>query len=155
MKAVLHYFYHDNTRSGSHSRYNLKYHLVWITKYRRSFLVGKLALRLQCILTDIAHEYGFKIIVHEVMPDHVHMLIEARPTDAPVRIVQILKSISARKMREEFLDIIEQYIWKEGTLWAAGYYIASVADRVTTEIIQEYIKNQKSETPLPIFQSGK
>lgn len=143
LKAVLHYFYQDNTRSGSHSRYNLKYHLVWITKYRRSLLVGKLAIRLQSILADIAHEYGFKIIVHEVMPDHVHMLIEARPTDAPVRIVQILKSISARKMREEFLDTIQKHIWKEGTLWAVGYYIASVADGVTTEVIQEYIKNQK------------
>jgi len=79
------------------------------------------------------------------MPDHAHMLIEARPIDAPVRIVQILKSISARKMREEFLDTIQKHIWKEGTLWAAGYYIASVADGVTTEVIQEYIKNQKSE----------
>ncbi len=147
LKAVLHYFYQDNTRPGSHSRYNLNYHLVWITKYRRSILVGELAVRLQRILPDIAHEYGFKIIVHEAMPDHVHMLIEARPTDAPVRIVQILKSVSARKMREEFLNIIKQRIWKEGTLWAAGYYIASVADGVTAEVIQEYIKNQKSETP--------
>jgi len=110
LKAVLDYFYQENTRSGSHSRYNLKYYLVWITKYRRSFLVGKLAIRLQSILADIAHEYGFKIIVHEVMSDHVHMLIEARPTDAPVRIVQILKSISARKMREEFLDTIQKNI---------------------------------------------
>jgi putative transposase len=79
------------------------------------------------------------------MADHVHMLIEAKPTDAPTRIVQILKSVSARKMREEFLDTIQQYVWKEGTLWATGYYIASVADGVTTEIIQEYIKNQKKE----------
>jgi putative transposase len=75
LKAVLDYFYQDNTKSGSHSRYNLKYHLVWITKYRRSFLVGEIAERLQCILTEIAREYGFNIIVQEVMPDHVHMLI--------------------------------------------------------------------------------
>lgn len=144
LKAVLDYFYEDNTRSGSHSRYNLKYHLVWITKYRRSFLVGELAVRLHHILFDVAGEYGFRIIVHEVMPDHVHMLVEARPTDAPMRIVQILKSVSARKMREEFLSTIQQHIWKEGTLWATGYYIASVADGVTTEVIQEYIENQKT-----------
>ena len=145
LKAVLDYFYQDNTKSGSHSRYNLKYHLVWITKYRRSFLVGELAVRLKCILADIAREYGFNIIVQEVMSDHVHMLIEARPTDTPVMVVQILKSKSARKMREEFLDSIQKYIWKEGTLWAAGYYIASVGDGVTTQIVQEYIENQKSE----------
>ncbi len=100
LKAVLDYFYQDNTKSGSHSRYNLKYHLVWITKYRRSVLVGELAVRLKCILADIAREYGFNIIVQEVMPDHIHMLIEARPTDAPVMVVQILKSKSAKKMRD-------------------------------------------------------
>jgi putative transposase len=149
LKVILHYFYQDNTRSGSHSRYNLKYHLVWITKYRRSFLIGELAIRLQRILADIANEYGFKIIISEVMPDHIHMLIEARPTDAPVRIVQIFKSLSSRKMREEFLESIQQHIWKEGTLWAAGYYIASVADGVTTEVIQEYIRNQRSQNASP------
>jgi putative transposase len=147
LKAVLDYFYQDNTKSGSHSRYNLKYHLVWITKYRRSILVGKIASRLRSLLTEIAIEYGFKVIVHEVMPDHVHMLIEASPTDTPAKIVQILKAKSARKMREEFLDNIQQYVWKEGTLWATGYYIASVADKVTTEVIREYIENQKSKGP--------
>ena len=154
LKAVLDYFYQDNTRSGSHSRYNLKYHLVWITKYRRSFLIGDLAVRLKRILADIAYEYGFKIIVHEVMSDHVHMLIEARPTDIPMRIGQILKGISAKKIREEFLDIIQQHIWKERTFWAAGYYIASVADGITTEVVQEYIRNQKTETaPHALFQT--
>jgi len=66
-----------------------------------------------------------------------------RPTDTPMKIVQILKSISARRIREEFLDILQQYIWKEGTFLAAGYYIASIADGITTEVVQEYIRNQK------------
>ena len=145
LKAVLHYFYQDNTRSGSHSRYNLKYHLIWITKYRQSFLVGELAVRLQHILSEIAHEYSFQIIAQEVMPDHVHMLIETPPKYAPAMIVQIFKGISSRRMRQEFLNVIKQYIWKESTLWASGYCIASVADGVTTEVIQEYIKNQKSK----------
>ena len=48
-------------------------------------------------------------------------------------------------MRQEFLNIIKRYIWKEGTLWAVGYYIGSVGDGVTTELIKEYIENQKSE----------
>jgi putative transposase len=143
LKAVLHYFYQDNTRSGSHSRHNLKYHLVWITKYRRSFLVGALATRLSQIINEIACEYGFHIIAHEIMPDHVHLLFEAPPKHAPARVVQIFKSISSRKMRQEFLDVITKHVWKDGTLWARGYYIGSVADGVTTEVIQEYINNQK------------
>lgn len=73
LKAVLHYFYQDNTRSGSHCRYSLQYHLVWIPKYRRSFLVGELAERPKQILKEIAHDYRIRIIAMEVMPDHVYM----------------------------------------------------------------------------------
>jgi len=79
------------------------------------------------------------------MSHHVHILIEACP-NTPMRIVQILKSISARRIREEFLDIIQQHIWNEGTFWAATYYVASVADGITTDVVQEYIRNQKTET---------
>ena len=73
LKAVLHYFYRDNTRSGSHSRHNIKYHLVWIPKYRREVLVGRIPARLKEILEEVAKTYGMKIIAQEVMPDHVHM----------------------------------------------------------------------------------
>ena len=81
----------------------------------------------------------------EVMPDHVHMLIEAPPKYAPSKLAQIFKGISSRRMRQEFLDIIKRYIWKDGTLWAIGYYIGSVSDAVTTDLVREYINNQKSE----------
>jgi putative transposase len=143
IKAVLHYFYQDNTKSGSHCRYSLQYHLVWIPKYRRSLLVGKLAKRLMEILKEIARDYRFRIIAMEVMPDHVHMLIEAPPKYAPSRIIQTFKGISSRRMRQEFPQEIKKHIWKEGTLWATGYYVGSVSDKATTELVQEYIKNQK------------
>lgn len=145
LKAVLHYFYQDNTRSGSHCRFNLKYHIVWITKYRRSFLDGKLADRLLEILSEIAADYDFHIIAMEVMPDHIHMLVEVPPKYAPAKVVQIFKGISSRRMRQEFLNVIKRYIWKEGTLWAVGHYIGSIGDGVTTELIKEYIENQKLE----------
>jgi len=72
LKAVLNYFYPDNTRSGSHFRHNIKYHLVWIPKYRREVLVGRIPVRLKEILEEVARSYKLKIIAHEVMPDHVH-----------------------------------------------------------------------------------
>jgi len=145
LKAVLHYFYHENTKSGAHSRYDLKYHLVWITKYRRSFLEGPLATRLRQIFTEISQQYRFHIIAQEIMPDHIHILIEAPPTYPPSTIAQIFKSLSSRRLREEYLDTIKQYVWKDGTLWARGYYIASVAQGVTAEAVEEYINNQKNE----------
>ena len=155
LKAVLHYFYQDNTLSGAHCRFNLKYHLVWIPKYRRRLLVGKLAARLSQILFQIAEEFGFKIIAHEVMPDHVHLLVEAPTKYSPAQIAQYFKGVSSKLMRQDFPDEIKRYIWKEGTLWARGYYIASVADNATTEVVKEYINNQKIEGKEPLKgQSG-
>lgn len=145
LKAVLHYFYQDNTRSGSHYRYNLKYHLVWIPKYRRSLLKGTLASRLKEILHEIADEYKFQIIAVEVMPDHIHLLLEAPPKYSPSVIAGLIKGISSRRMRAEFLDVISKNIWKENTLWARGYYMASVGDGVTTEVVKEYIDNQSTD----------
>src|SRR5829696_4645552 len=89
LKAVLHYFYQDNTKSGAHCRYNLQYHLVWVPKYRRSFLEGDIAERLKQILKEIGDEYRIRIIAMKVMPDRVHMLIDAPPKYAPSKIAQI------------------------------------------------------------------
>jgi REP element-mobilizing transposase RayT len=75
----------------------------------------------------------------------IHSLVEAPLKYSPTIICQYFKGISSRKLREEFHDVIGQFIWKEGTLWARGCCIASVADKITTEVIREYIVNQKSE----------
>jgi putative transposase len=142
LKAVLHCFYQDNTRSGAHCRYNLKYHLVWIPKYRRKFLTGQLAIRLKQILYEIAEEYRFRIIATEVMSDHIHLLLEDPAKYAPSQIAGIIKGLSSQRMRADFLPVIKRYIWKDTTLCARGYYIAGVADQVTTGVVKEYIKNQ-------------
>jgi putative transposase len=96
------------------------------------------------IFHQIAQDYGFKIIAYEVMPDHIHLLVEARPKYSPAQTVQYFKGISSKLMRQEFLEEIERFIWKENTLWARGYYVASLADSITTEVIREYINNQKT-----------
>jgi putative transposase len=147
LKAVLHHLYQDNTKSADHCRYNLTYHIVWIPKYRRSLMKGQFAVRLKQVLTQIAKEYGFTIIAQEVMPDHIHMLIEAPPKWAPAKIVGILKGVSSREMRKEFLPLIQKSIRKDHTLWARGYYVSCVGNTVTTGIVKAYIENQKKEVP--------
>jgi hypothetical protein len=76
------------------------------------------------------------------MPDHIHMLVESPPTYSPTTIVRIFKSISLKKLREEFLPQIKQHIWKDGTLWATGYYVVSVSDGATSDVVAEYIRTQ-------------
>jgi putative transposase len=73
------------------------------------------------------------------------MLIEAPPKWAPAKIIGVLKGVSSREMRKEFLPLIRKAIWKEHTLWARGYYVSCVADTITTGIVKEYIENQKKE----------
>jgi putative transposase len=150
LKAVLDYFYHDNTKSGAHCRYDLKYHIVWIPKFRRSVLTGELAVRTKQVLHEIAEEYGLNVIALEVMPDHVHILIEAPPKYAPSTILGWLKGLSSKRLRADFADVIKRHIWKENTLWARGYYLASLADGVTTGIVKEYINSQKADLEMAV-----
>ena len=117
--------------------------MIWIPKYRREVLVGEIPGRLKQILEEIAKAYELRIIAQEIMPDHVHLLVEAPPKYSPSKIVQIFKSISSKMLREEFLPQLKRLIWKDGVLWARGYYVASVSDGATTEIVREYINTQR------------
>ncbi len=82
----------------SHAVYDLKYHLVWVPKYRKMVLKGRIAERLKEIFQGIAERYEFEIDSMEVMEDHVHVFLSAPPRYAPAAIVQIMKSISAKML---------------------------------------------------------
>ncbi len=75
-----------------HAVYDLKYHIVWIPKYRKIILTGKIATRLKKIFQEIAERYEFEIDTMEVIEDHVHLFLSAPPRYAPAGIVQIMKS---------------------------------------------------------------
>ena len=131
------------TRRTKHAVYELKYHLVWIPKYRAHILGGEVTRYLKEVFKRIAEEYEFRIEAMEVMADHVHVLIEAPPSYAPSGIVQVIKSISAREVYKKFPKMRKQ-MWS-GKIWNEGYYVRSVGDKVTSEVIKKYIKYQKHE----------
>ena len=85
--------------------YNVNYHFVWSTKYRRKVLVGDIAERLKDLHKSIASEKGFDIAVQEVQPDHVHLFIRAHPKFSPSTITKILKGITAKKLFEEYPEL--------------------------------------------------
>jgi putative transposase len=124
----------------SHAVYDLKYHIVWIPKYRKILLQGSIAKRLKEIFEGIAERYEFDIDTMEIMKDHVHLFIGAPPRYSPSRIVQIMKSISVKKIFKEFPEVREQ-LWG-GELWSDGYFVRSTGDKVTAEVIRKYIKHQ-------------
>ena len=82
--------------------YNIGYHLIWCPKYRRKILTGKVGTRLKALLKEKAHDIGTSIKEIEVMPDHVHLFIKARPVHSPHFIVQQLKGYTSHVLREEF-----------------------------------------------------
>ena len=123
--------------------YDLKYHLVWIPKYRKHVLTADVAGYLKEVFNHIAEEYGFAIDIMEVVEDHVHIFLEAPPRYAPAEVVQIMKSISGREVFKKFPKIRKQ-LWA-GELWNDGYFVRSVGDKVTADIIRKYIKYQSHE----------
>jgi putative transposase len=130
-------------RRTKHAVYELKYHLVWVPKYRAKVLGVKERQYLKKLFIEIAEEYEFHIDTMEVMGDHVHMFIEVPPSYAPARVVQIMKSISAKELYKKYPEIRTK-MWS-GAIWGEGYFARSVGDVVTSEVIRKYIEYQQNE----------
>ena len=130
-------------RRTKHAVYELKYHLVWIPKYRAHILGGEVSQYLKEVFKKIAEEFEFHIDTMEVMADHVHLFIEAPPSYAPSQVVQIIKSLSARELYKKFPKMRKE-MWS-GKIWNEGYFVRSVGDKVTAEVIRKYIKYQHEE----------
>jgi putative transposase len=126
-----------------HAVYDLKYHLVWIPKYRKKILDGEIAGYLKDIFEKIAQEYEFEIDTIGIMEDHVHIFMGAPPRYSPTNMVQIMKSISAREVFKKFPKLRKQ-LWA-GELWNDGYFARSVGDNVIADIIRKYIEYQTHE----------
>ena len=131
-------------KATPHAVYNINYHLVWIPKYRKSVLRGEMKERLKEIFSEIAEQYEFEIEEMSVQKDHVHLFVCAPPRYSPARLADILKSISSRKMMEEF-PRLKRHLWL-GKLWARGYYVGTSGDKVTAEEIKKYIKYYQHHT---------
>ena len=129
-------------RKSSHGLYDLKAHVVWITKYRYAVLEGAIAIRLRDLVRRICTENGTEIISGVVSPKHVHLLISYPPNVSLSKLVQFMKGTSSRKLQQEFPALGKRY-WGQH-LWARGFFAVSTGN-VTTEMIQQYIKNHKDD----------
>ena len=137
-----------NYRKSSHAIYDIKYHMIWVTKYRYKVLNGKIAERLRELIRQGCEARGITIVKGNVGKDHVHMLISC-PTDiAPSKIAQYLKGRSSKLIQEEFPELKKKY-WGQH-LWATGYFCATVGT-VTDETIKEYIEDQGKKPIDEIF----
>lgn len=131
-------------RKTAHSVYDLKYHVVWITKYRKPVLHGQVALRLRELIRQTCATMDVYIISGHVSVDHVHLLLSVPPNLAVSELVQRLKGRSSRRLLEEFGELSRQF-WGQH-LWARGYFAVSTGN-VTDEIIKQYIESHGDLPP--------
>jgi len=120
-------------RKGSHTVYDLKYHVVWITKYRKAVLRGEIGIRLRELIRQTCEILDIYIEKGHIAPDHVHLLLSVPPQHAISDVIQRLKGRSSRMMLEEFGELSRQFWGRH--LWARGYFVAS-SGKVTDEVIK-------------------
>ena len=128
-----------NYRKTSHSTYDLKYHIVWITKYRKKVLTGVIAEKCREIIREVCKANDVEIIKGHVSQDHVHLFVSVPPNIAISRLLQFLKGKSSHKMMFSFKELQKQF-WGQH-LWARGYFVCS-SGNITDEVIMNYIENQ-------------
>jgi putative transposase len=137
--------YNINENGLSYGRgyvYSLQYHIVWCTKYRRKVLTAGADEDCKQLLLDLAEEYSFRIPAMEVMPDHVHVLIDAKPQFYISDMVKIMKGTLARRLFLLHPEMKEK-LWG-GHLWNPSYCVVTVSDR-SREQVEEYIRSQKEK----------
>lgn len=125
-------------KSNRNVVYSCKYHVVWCPKYRRRVLVNGVDTRLKEIITETVLEFQADLIELEVMPDHVHLLVEVDPQFGIHKLVKHLKGRSSRLLRREFPALKSRL----PSLWTNSYFVSTVGG-APLEIIRQYIENQK------------
>ena len=129
-------------RTTSHTKYDLKYHLVWITKYRRAVLGGAVGARVRELVREICRANDIEIVKGHVGKDHVHLFVSVPPYLSVSKVMQYLKGKTSHKLLMEFAHLRRQFWGRH--LWARGYFAAS-SGNVTDEVILQYIATQGQE----------
>ena len=118
---------------------DIQYHFVWIPKYRKRILIGRVKDRLEELFYQCAEINQFEIMELSILVDHVHILLSAKPSYSPSKIMQFFKGGSSCQIRKEFPEL-QEFLWGD-SFWADGYFI-STHSVVSESVIKNYIKNQ-------------
>ena len=118
--------------------YSCKYHVVWCPKYRRKVLKNGIDTRLKSLLYEYTSHLSLDILELEIMPDHVHLLIEVDPQFGINKTIKLLKGYTSKMLREEFSYLKTNM----PTLWTNSYFVSTVGG-APLDVIKQYIENQK------------
>lgn len=130
-------------RRASHVVYNLHYHFVFTTKYRKPVLRGDIGRRARELIREVCRSNDIEIVRGHVSPDHVHVLLSVPPKLAPSRVMQAVKGKTSHHLLRDFRRLRKEFWGRH--LWARGYFVCTTGN-VTTEVIARYIETQDVET---------
>ena len=130
----------DRWVNSNTSVYNLGYHIIWCPKYRRKVLINEIENKLKEIIISKCNELDCYVHELNIMPDHVHLFVKTKPTIAPHFLIQQIKGISSRILRNEFKELKR----KMPSMWTRSYFIESVGN-ISQETIEKYIQEQKNK----------
>ena len=136
-------------RTGSHTKYKIEYHFVWVTKYRYQVLKGDIATRTRELVRQACAKFEIEITRGVVSKDHVHVLVSAPPTISPSDIMGRVKGRTSAKLFEEFPHIKKRYWGRH--FWARGYFCVT-AGELTKKMIEEYLAHHFEEKPNANFE---
>lgn len=118
--------------------YKNQFHVIWTVKYRKQLLTGKIEKRLKEIIDEVCSEKGVELKAIEVMPNHVHVLIDVDPRQPLHLLIKAFKGRTSNKLRKEFKILTTRV----PSLWTRSYFCCTVG-HISEEIIQKYIEEQK------------
>lgn len=125
-------------RSNSNVVFQCAFHVVWCPKYRRRVLGGRIGERLEELVREVVEEKGAWLVALEVMPDHVHVLVEVDPRFGVHKLVKAVKGRTSRVLREEFPSLRSRL----PTLWTNSYFVATTGGAPLAEV-ERYVEQQK------------
>ena len=131
----------NDTRTLNHSKYECKYHLVFIPKYRKKTLYLELRQYLGEVFKELARQRESEVLEGHLMADHVHMMISIPPKYAVSQVVGYIKGKSAIHLARVYMGKKRNYVGQ--SFWARGYYVSTVGR--DEEVVREYIRNQEAE----------
>ncbi len=126
-------------RKGAHTVHDLRYHVVWVTKYRYKVLQGEVGVRARDIIREVCMSNEIIIIKGHVSTDHIHLYVSAPPRLAVSKMMQYIKGKSSRRLQQEYPSLKKRY-WGQH-LWARGYFCVT-AGQISDEQIKAYIEQQ-------------
>ena len=132
----------DDIRTGRHCVFLLHAHLVFVTKYRHKVFADQHLQRMEEIMRDVCADFEAELAEFNGEDDHVHLLVNFPPKVAVSKLVNSLKGVSSRRLRQEFPDLVRHY-YRANRLWSGSYFAGSVGG-APISVLRQYIEQQNT-----------